>query len=147
MEKEWLKRPLSQKNLQGLSTFCFLWVTLTWNLVVTSIPGAPTQDAIVDRAADLAAAAIEMRKAAKCRTNIDNCRAQGIVSNPLLLKLLAGGIQMPSNVWKIWRVRAREDGGKNNSEEIKFFFQRLSVSLQRGNAALLIERNADAVSV
>ena len=31
--------------------------------------------------------------------------------------------------------------GKINADEIKHFFQRLSVSLQRGNAALLIERD------
>ena len=31
--------------------------------------------------------------------------------------------------------------GKNDSIEIKHFFQRLSVALQRGNAALLLNRD------
>ena len=37
--------------------------------------------------------------------------------------------------------------GQNNAEEIKYFFQRLSVALQRGNASLLVERDTDAASV
>ena len=43
---------------------------------------SPTQDAIVDRASAFAAAAIEMRKNAKCRLYFDNCRAQGIDWKP-----------------------------------------------------------------
>ena len=54
-----------------------------------------------------------------------------------------------SDAVKILKDLARQSArrwGKTNSEEIKFFFQRLSVSLQRGNAALLIERDADSAS-
>ena len=36
---------------------------------------------------------------------------------------------------------------KNNADEIKFLFQRLPVSLQRGNAALLIARDVDSAAV
>lgn len=32
---------------------------------------------------------------------------------------------------------------RNDALEIKHFFQRLSVTLQRGNAALLVNRDAD----
>ena len=35
--------------------------------------------------------------------------------------------------------------GKKDSLEIKLFFQRLSVTLQRGNAALLVERDIEPV--
>ena len=108
---------------------------------------SPTQDAIVDRAADYAAAAIEMRKSAKCRAHFDNCRAQGIAFLPLVVETFGG--------WDLEAVRALKDmarqsarrWGKNNSEEIKYFFQRLSISLQRGNAALLIERDSDSAAV
>ena len=34
--------------------------------------------------------------------------------------------------------------GRNNALEIKQFFQRLSVALQRGNASLLINRDAES---
>ena len=42
----------------------------------------------------------------------------------------------------IARLDARR-WGKNDSLEIKQFFQRISIALQRGNAALLINRDAD----
>ena len=108
---------------------------------------SPTQDAIVDRASDYAAAAIEMRKAAKNRTHFDNCRAQGIAFEPLVVETFGG---WDSDAVKFLKDMARQSArrwGKNNSEEIKFFFQRLSVALQRGNASLLIERDTDAASV
>ena len=44
---------------------------------------------------------------------------------------------------------ARQDArrwGKEGSLEIKHFFQRLSVALQRGNAALLINRDAEPIA-
>ena len=40
------------------------------------------------------------------------------------------------------RIDARR-WGKDEAIEIKQFFQRLSISLQRGNAALLIERDVE----
>ena len=36
--------------------------------------------------------------------------------------------------------------GKDPAAEIKTIFQRLSVTLQRGNAALLLDRDVDPVS-
>ena len=42
----------------------------------------------------------------------------------------------------IARLGARR-WAKNDAIEIKHFFQRLSVALQRGNAALLVNRDAD----
>ena len=56
-------------------------------LLSTALVVSPTQDAIVDRAADYAAAAIEMRKAAKNRAHFDNCRAQGIAFEPLIVEM------------------------------------------------------------
>ena len=35
--------------------------------------------------------------------------------------------------------------GKNIPEEIKHFFQRLSIALQRGNASLIVERDIEPV--
>ena len=50
---------------------------------------SPTQDAILHRA-NSAAAAIEMRKASKNQTHFDNCRAQGIVFQPLVVETFGG---------------------------------------------------------
>ena len=47
---------------------------------------------------------------------------------------------------KFLKTIARQDArrwGKEGSVEIKHFFQRLSVALQRGNAALLIDRDIE----
>ena len=108
---------------------------------------SPTQDAIVDRAADLPAAAIEMRKKSKSRLHFDPCRAQGISFFPLVVETFGG---WDAEALKLLKDMARQSArrwGKTNADEIKFFFQRLSVSLQRGNAALLIERDANASCV
>ena len=104
---------------------------------------SPTQDAILHRAADNAAAAIEMRKTTKNRTHLDNCRSQGITFQPLVVETFGGWDQEAVKYLKdIARLDARR-WGKNDAIEIKHFFQRLSMALQRGNAALLIHRDTE----
>ena len=104
---------------------------------------SPTQDAILHRAADSAAAAIEMRKSTKYRAHFDNCRAEGITFQPLVVETFGGwDLDAAKFLKDIARLDARR-WGKNDAIEIKHFFQRLSVALQRGNAALLILRDAD----
>ena len=104
---------------------------------------SPTQAAILHHAADSAAAAIEMRKTSKNRDHLDNCRGQGITFQPLVVETFGG---WDGDAVKILKEIARLDArrwGKNDAIEIKHFFQRLSVALQRGNAAVLINRDAD----
>ena len=108
---------------------------------------SPTQDAILHRAAKFPAAAIEMRKASKNHQHFDHCRAQGIAFCPIVVETFGG---WDSEALKLLKDLARQGArrwGKTNTDEIKFLFQRLSVSLQRGNAALLIERDADPSAV
>ena len=108
---------------------------------------SPTQDAIVQRAADFPAAAIEMRKASKNRTHFDHCRTQGICFTPLVVETFGG---WDSDAVKYLKDMARQSArrwGKNIADEIKYFFQRLSVALQRGNASLIVERDLEPVSV
>ena len=106
---------------------------------------SPTQDAILHRAADSAAAAIEMRKSSKIRTHFDNCRAQGIVFQPLVVETFGGWDRDAVKYLKdIARLDARR-WGKNDALEIKHFFQRLSIALQKGNAALLINRDVEPI--
>ena len=104
---------------------------------------SPTQEAILHRAADSAAAAIEMRKSSKNRQHLDNCRAQGIFFQPLVVETFGG---WDADAVKFLKDIARLDArrwAKNDAIEINHFFQRLSVVLQRGNASLLINRDAD----
>ena len=104
---------------------------------------SPTQDAIIHRAADSPAAAIEMRKASKNRAHFENCRAQGIAFKPLVVETFGGwDADAVKLLKKLGRHSARRRG-KDDAVEIKHFFQRLSVALQRGNAALLLDRDTN----
>ena len=104
---------------------------------------SPTQVAVLHQAADSAAAAIDMRKSSKNRAHFDNCRGQGIVFQPHVVETFGGWDTDSAKFLKdIARLDARR-WGKIDSIEIKHFFQRLSVALQRGNAALLINRDSD----
>ena len=51
---------------------------------------SPTQEAILLRAAETPAAAIEMRKAQKSRAHFENCRAHGIRFQPLVVESFGG---------------------------------------------------------
>ena len=104
---------------------------------------SPTQDAILHRAAETPAAAIEMRKAAKNRLHFDNCRAQGIAFYPLVVETFGGWDSEAAKFLKDMARQCARRWGKNNPDEIKYFFQRLSVALQRGNASLIVERDPE----
>ena len=83
---------------------------------------SPTQNAILHRAADSPAAAIQMRKASKNRTHSNE---QGIVFQPLVVETFGGWDQ---DATKFLKEMARQDArrwGKNDAIEIKHFFQRL----------------------
>ena len=102
---------------------------------------SPTQDAIVLRAAETPAAAIEMRKTSKVRSHFDHCRAQGISFKPLVVETFGGWDADALKHLKLLGRHTARRWGKLDSIEIKHFFQRLSIALQRGNAALLVNRD------
>ena len=103
---------------------------------------SPTQEAIILRAAESPAAAIEMRKSSKLRDHFENCRAQGIAFKPLVVETFGGwDADAIKFLKKLGRHSARRRG-KNDAIEIKHFFQRLSIALQRGNASLLLDRDS-----
>ena len=102
---------------------------------------SPTQDAILHRAAEAPASAIEMRKTSKNRTHFENCRGQGIIFKPLVVETFGGwDAEAVTYLKQLGRHSARR-WGKLDSMEIKHFFQRLSIALQRGNASLLLDRD------
>ena len=102
---------------------------------------SPTQEALLHRAADTSAAAIESRKATKIRAHFDNCRAEGIFFQPLVVESFGGWDNEAVTFLKKIATQDARRWGKSSALEIKHFFQRLSIALQRGNAALLIERD------
>ena len=84
-----------------------------------------------------------MRKASKFRTHFNNCREQGISFQPLVVETFGGWDKDATKFLKEMARQAARRWGMNDAIEIKHFFQRLSVALQRGNSALLINRDAD----
>ena len=112
---------------------------IAFDVSVTS----PTQEAVVLQAAARPAAAIEARKTTKIRTHFANCQAEGIFFQPLVVETFGG---WDRDALAFLKEMGRQDArrwGKDPALEIKYFFQRLSVALQRGNAALLIDRDEE----
>ena len=90
--------------------------------------------------------AIEARKRAKNRAHFDHCRSQGIFFQPLVVETFGGWC---ADALTFLKELGRQDArrwGKDPALEIKYFFQRLSVALQRGNAALIIDRDVEPTS-
>ena len=114
---------------------------IAFDVSVTS----PTQEALLLRAAEIPAAAIEARKASKKRTHFDNCRAEGIFFQPLVVETFGGWDKEAVNFLKKMATQDARRWGKLPSLEIKYFFQRLSVALQRGNATLLLDRDIEPI--
>ena len=115
---------------------------IAFDVSVTS----PTQEAVLFQSADRPAAAIEARKLTKNRAHFDHCNAQGIFFQPLVVETFGG---WDRDALSFLKEMGRQDArrwGKDAALEIKYFFQRLSVSLQRGNAALLIDRDIEPSS-
>ena len=106
---------------------------------------SPTQDAIIDRAAAFPASAIEMRKSDKLRKHVDNCRAAGLYFEPLVVETFGGWDPGAVKTLKQFAIQSAPRKGIPPSLEIKQFFQRLSVTLQRGNATLLLCRDPDFI--
>ena len=104
---------------------------------------SPVQDAIILRASDVPGAAIEMRKSEKNRKHFDNCRARGIHFQPLVVETFGGWDKDALSFLKKLGGQGARRWGKSHSLEIKQFFQRMSIALQRGNANLLISRDPE----
>ena len=88
-------------------------------------------------------AAIASRKATKNRTHFDSCQAEGIFFQPLVVETFGGWDKEAIDFLKKIATKGSRRWGLTNAVAIKQFFQRLSIELQRGNAALLIERDTD----
>ena len=105
---------------------------------------SPTQDAIIDRAANVAASAIEMRKSEKTRKHAENCRASGLFFEPLVVESFGGWDAEAVKMLKTLATHCAPRKGLSPAMEIKYFFQRLSIALQRGNATLLLCRDRNS---
>jgi hypothetical protein len=101
---------------------------------------SPLQVACVERAATEPGYALDFARNRKLRQNFEACRAVGVDLIPLPVETLGGWHQdAEAQIMRVARCMARESGGQE-SVQIKHFFQKLGVLLQRGNAALFLSR-------
>ena len=79
------------------------------------------------------------------RKHVDNCRAVGLFFEPLVVETFGGWDPGAVKVLKQFAVLSAPRKNISPALEIKQFFQRLSVTLQRGNATLLLCRDSNYV--
>ena len=78
-------------------------------------------------------------------TRVENWHFYWILFKPLVVETFGGwDAEAVTYLKQLGRHSARR-WGKKDSLEIKYFFQRLSVALQRGNATLLTDRDRECV--
>ena len=112
---------------------------IAFDVSVTS----PTQEAFIHLAASTPAVAIDKRKQSKNRDHLEDCRSAGIFFQPLVVETFGGWDRDATTFLKKIARQAARRWGKDDALEIKHFFQKLSVALQRGNAALLVDRDVN----
>ena len=88
--------------------------------------------------------ALEKAYDRKMRDTADACRQQGLVFLPMALETLGGMHQVAVNQLKRLRAAPARHNGTDEREAVSQLFQRISLHLMRGNAALLTGRRPDS---
>ena len=105
----------------------------------------PLQQATVTRAAVDPGHALEVARRRKNAQSFEACQRENIAFVPLPVETLgAWHADAVPEITRIARVLARETG-KEEKMAISHIFKRLSISLARGNAALILSRKPDSL--
>ena len=105
----------------------------------------PLQRATVDRAAAVPGHALEVALRRKNTQSFEACQREDIVFVPLPVETLGGWhADAAAEITRIARALARETG-KEERTAIQHLFKRLSISLARGNAALILSRKPNSL--
>ena len=88
--------------------------------------------------------ALEKAYDRKMRDTADACRQQGLVFLPMALETLGGMHQVAVNQLKRLGAALARHNGTDEREAVSQLFQRISLHLMRGNAALLTGRRPDS---
>ena len=78
------------------------------------------------------------------RDTADTCRQQGLVFLPIAVETLGGLHQVAVNQLKHLGSALARHNGSEEREAVSQLFQRISLNLMRGNAALLSGRSPEA---
>ena len=108
---------------------------------------SPLQSAVVDREAAESGYALRFAWERKMRAAFDACDAQRISFIPLPAETFGGWHpQAALQISRIGRELARSSSGTDHKTVLKHLFQRLGLSIQKGNAALILSRSTDVLS-
>ena len=104
---------------------------------------SPLASSNLNKAAKKAGAALEKAFKSKVQGAAEACRQQGLAFIPVAAETL-GGLHPVAveQVKKLGAALARQTG-QEEGEAKRHLFQRLSLHLMRGNAALLVNRSPD----
>ena len=104
----------------------------------------PLQPAVVDREAQESGYALQYAWDRKMSKAYDACNAQRISFIPLPVETFGGWHPVASrHISRLGRELARSPANSSQESTTKHLFQRLALSIQKGNAALILSRSTD----
>ena len=102
------------------------------------------QIAVVDQEAANPGYALRLAWERKMRSAFDACNAQRISFIPLPVETFGGWHpEAEKQIERIGRELARSTSGSDQKTATNHLFQRLSLTLQKGNASLILSRSTD----
>ena len=105
---------------------------------------SPMQAAVVDQEAANSGYALRYAWDRKMRSGFEPCSAQRISFIPLPVETFGGWHpEAEKQIARVGRELARSTAGTDQKTSTNHLFQRLSLTLQKGNAALLLSRSTD----
>ena len=107
---------------------------------------SPLQVAVVDQEAANPGYALKLAWERKMRSAFEACNAQRVSFIPLPVETLGGWHpEAEKQIARIGRELARSTIGADQKTSLNHLFQRLSLALQKGNAALILSRSTDVL--
>ena len=101
---------------------------------------SPLQSLRVSKAASHPGSALEFRFKQKMDNYLDSCNEAGLHFIPFPVETLGAWHTIAQDIIKRLGSALGRAIGRDPDETVRFLFQRLSVSLQKGNAALILAR-------
>ena len=102
------------------------------------------QLAVIDQEASNPGDALNLAWERKMRSAFDACNAQRISFIPLPVETFGGWhVEAEKQIERIGRELARSTSGADQKTSTNHLFQRLSLTLQKANAALILSRSTD----
>ena len=105
---------------------------------------SPMQEAVINQEAANSGYALRFAWDRKMRSAFEPCSAQRISFIPLPIETFGGWHpEAEKQIARVGRELARSTAGTDQKTTTNHLFQRLSLTLQKGNAALILSRSTD----